>query len=80
MPSADNTWDPFKYCDAAAIGGSFCPEFDLMEANKYNYISTAHRCETPDGDGVFKNCDRNGECAFDAMLNSVGGSDFGPGA
>lgn len=28
----DNT-DGFYYCDAQAVTGQYCPEFDIMEAN-----------------------------------------------
>jgi len=31
------TTDGFYYCDAQAVGGEYCPEFDIMEANKYAY-------------------------------------------
>ena len=44
MPAVDNSWDLFKYCDGAGVGGSICPEFDLMEANRFAYRATAHRC------------------------------------
>ena len=27
--------DGFYYCDAQQQGGEYCPEFDIMEANKY---------------------------------------------
>ena len=33
MPAPDNVTDPFKYCDANQVGGHWCPEFDVMEAN-----------------------------------------------
>ena len=25
------------YCDANQVGGTFCPEFDIMEANKFSW-------------------------------------------
>lgn len=31
----DETTDGFYYCDAQGVGGAYCPEFDIMEANKY---------------------------------------------
>ncbi len=45
MPAVDNLTDPFKYCDANRVGGHWCPEFDIMEANKYAYRGTAHKCD-----------------------------------
>lgn len=33
MPSVEDNEDPFKYCDANQVGGHWCPEFDIMEAN-----------------------------------------------
>ena len=29
--------DEWFYCDANAVGGDLCPEFDLQEGNKYAY-------------------------------------------
>lgn len=53
MPAADNLYDPFKYCDAAQVGGHFCPEFDIMEANKFAYRGTAHKCDPPTSEGAY---------------------------
>jgi len=39
--------DPFAYCDANQVGGLYCPEFDLMEANKVSFNGTAHKCDAP---------------------------------
>ena len=33
MPGLDNTSDPMQYCDANKVGGHWCPEFDIQEAN-----------------------------------------------
>jgi len=34
----DGSYNPAEksqyYCDANAVGGNYCPEFDLMEANQ----------------------------------------------
>jgi len=35
------------YCDANAIGGNYCHELDIMEANKYAFKLTAHKCDDP---------------------------------
>ena len=32
------------YCDANQVGGTFCPEMDVSEANKYAMASTPHTC------------------------------------
>ena len=79
MPKPLNDYDPFKYCDAGLVDGhnSYCPEFDIMEANKFSFRSSAHRCSRPGSDGVFYNCDRNGFCEVDVLQNSVL-HDFGP--
>lgn len=79
MPAVDNTSDPFKYCDANQVGGHWCPEFDIMEANKYAYRGTAHKCETPDASGIFPSCDRSGQCSVDVLTNDAE-FDYGPGS
>ena len=54
-PSGDNLY----YCDASAVDGNFCPEFDIMEANKYSWKSTHHACVDP-VNGHYTNCDGSG--------------------
>ena len=78
MPSLDagNT-DPFKYCDANQVGGYWCPEFDIMESNKYGLTGTAHACPAP-VNGIWSNCDRIGQCTTDVLLNGIANS-YGPG-
>lgn len=71
MPAMDNVGDKFKYCDAGNEDGHFCPEFDLMEANKHAFRTTAHRCDAPDSNGVYTNCDHNGQCAIDVLENEL---------
>ena len=79
MPAVDNTSDPFQYCDANQVGGHWCPEFDIMEANKYAFHVTAHKCDAPDSQGVYSNCDRSGQCTVDLLTNDDL-TDYGPGA
>lgn len=77
MPSNTNQSDPFKYCDGAGVGGNYCPEFDVMEANKYAFRSTAHKCDL--NNGFYGNCDRNGTCSSDVLTDKPAGV-FGPGS
>jgi len=77
MPAVDNTDDEFKYCDANQVGGHWCPEFDIMEANKYVFRATGHKCDAPTN-GIYSNCDRNGECDIDVLTNALSG-DYLPG-
>jgi hypothetical protein len=69
MPGIDNTKDKFQYCDANRVGGHWCPEFDIMEANKYAFHVTGHKCDEPTN-GVYNNCDRAGQCTLDYLTNS----------
>ena len=62
MPGVDNTWDPFKYCDASGVGGHYCPEFDVMEANKYAFQVNAHSC-VPTSSGAFYDCSYQASCS-----------------
>ena len=76
MPALDNTSDAFKYCDANQVGGHWCPEFDIMEANKYAFHATGHTCDEP-SNGVYYNCDRGGDCTLKALY-SEDSTDYGP--
>ena len=55
--------DGFGYCDANKVDGNFCPEMDIMEANKYSWASTPHPCDTKDKNGQYSHCDQDGHCA-----------------
>ena len=76
MPGVDNSRDEFQYCDANKVGGHWCPEFDIMEANKYAFHVTGHKCDEPSGN-VYNNCDRSGQCTMDILKNSDV-NDYGP--
>ena len=39
--------DGMHYCDAAKVGGNYCPEFDIMEANPWAYRAVSHACNAP---------------------------------
>ena len=48
------------YCDANEVGGAFCPEYDVLEANQRAFQTTAHTCDEPNENGHYSNCDRAG--------------------
>ena len=81
MPALDQgITDPFKYCDANQVGGYWCPEFDIMEANKFAFHVTGHKCDAPTSDGVYHNCDRGGQCTMDVWTSNNNDFDYGPGS
>ena len=57
--------DGFGYCDANKVGGYWCPEYDIMEANKYAFRSTVHLCSNPNSKGFISECDRGGVDTLD---------------
>lgn len=50
----------------------------MMEANKWAFRSVGHKCDAPDANGVYPNCDRGGRCHIDLILD-VEPKTFGPG-
>ena len=77
MPAVDNNSDPFKYCDANQVGGHWCPEFDIQEANRHAFHATSHKCDAPDASGKYHNCDRGGECTLDVFYDVPGQYGYG---
>ena len=71
-PSGDGLY----YCDASRVDGNFCPEFDIMEANKHSWRSTHHACVDP-VNGHYTNCDGSGQCHVGHTEWSE--NEFGPG-
>merc|ERR1719369_1288425 len=47
------------YCDGNMGNGIWCPEYDVLEANKYTIATTLHTCKG-DGNGNWDSCDRSG--------------------
>ncbi len=63
------------YCDANDVGGSYCPEMDVAEANKYAMASTAHTCNLVPPH-YYSSCDHAG-CGTNVLDQYL--NDFGPG-
>jgi len=81
MPAKDINGNPIAgkggdyYCDANMVGGNWCPEFDIMEANTYAWHTTPHKCDAPNDKGHYNNCDRGGDC-FEIAHGRIS---YGPG-
>jgi len=41
-----------------------------MEANKYAFHVTGHKCDPPDASGKYHNCDRGGQCTMDIITDT----------
>ena len=83
MPGKDdsgNYWwstDSWGYCDANQVAGNWCPEFDLMEANKWSWATTAHHCDAPSSVGKYYSCDQGGLGMN--IYDKLSYNDYGPG-
>ena len=64
------------YCDANKVGGQWCPEFDLMEADTFAWHSTPHKCDPANSKGHYFNCDRGGSCFQKAL--DINATAYGP--
>ena len=62
MPGYDENQNPDAskfgnyYCDCDKVGGSYCPDMDVSEANAYTMATTIHSCSAPAGKHYSK-CD-----------------------
>jgi hypothetical protein len=70
--------DGMYYCDAGNVGGAYCPEFDIMEANTFAWRAVNHHC-TDNGNGHYTWCDHNGTCAVDIITDFPNSDPYGPG-
>jgi len=77
IPIAGNTtYAPGNYyCDANQVGGQWCPEVDVMEANTHAFQATPHKCDPPVGDRHYTHCDRAGCAQNTRYMNQA----YGPG-
>lgn len=81
MPAYDSSQNPAPgkdgeyYCDANQVGGTYCPEMDIMEANMHAMASTAHTCDYH-APHYYSTCDRGG-CGQNVL--NADWSGYGPG-
>jgi hypothetical protein len=75
MPGVGSNGEPFEssdgmhYCDGARVGGNYCPEFDIMEANTSAFRAVNHSCTGPDENGFYSGCDHAGQCHVDVITD-----------
>ena len=76
--SSGQVWntDDFWYCDGMQVGGAWCQEFDIMEANQYAFHSTVHTCDNPNSLRYISKCDTSGRCTEQAYDHP---GNYGPG-
>ena len=60
------------------MSGNWCPEFNLMEANKWAWASTPHKCDAPTDKGFYYGCDTGGQCQQN-IYDQLAWNGYGPG-
>lgn len=66
MPAVDASGNPAPsnggdyYCDANQVGGFWCTEVDIVEANGAALASTPHACDAAQPSGFVPGCDKGG--------------------
>jgi hypothetical protein len=70
--------DGSYYCDANQVGGNFCPEMDIMEANQWAFQTTPHSCDAPTSNGFYYSCDKGGICGRN--FKNLDYNVYGPGS
>jgi hypothetical protein len=61
MPGCSSGESGDYYCDANAVGGQWCPEIDIMEANLKAFQVTPHICYGQQSWCQWNSCDQGGE-------------------